>query len=176
MLLVGALVGGAAATYVQSIQSSRISAEERRTERLPQHQDPKSASAAQTPKRGNEVEVVRPRDTGEEVVNERTKVQVPEGQDPMLFAVNSFLRDSKIAPEGAQAVKATLVRGELTLDFNTDFDRTYGSEDERVLVDGILRSLGQFKDVRNVRFTINGEQVETLGHLDLTTPQAVLRD
>ncbi len=82
-----------------------------------------------------------------------------------------------IAPKEARATKAVLTeRGELRLQFNNAFDRTYGSEEERALVDGILHSLGQFKEIVNVQFCIGDQPMETLGHIDLSTPQAVLRD
>lgn len=180
LMLIGAFVLGASATYVQLGPNARIPAEERRSERLPQHQEAgKQASRpAQTSERQlkDEVEIIRPRGAEDQVVFERERRRLPENQEAIPFAVNEFLKQSKIAPDDASLVGYKLNNGELVLSFNRAFDRTYGSEDERVLVEGILRSVGQFEDVRSVRFTIEWEPMETLGHLDLTIAQAPLRD
>lgn len=174
MLLVGALAAGSIAAWVQMNPTKDIPEAERRVARLPEHQEsrPKPKPRETT----SEVEVLKPRYEGNDLKYDRAKATVPQGEDKMVFAVNQYLKDLKMIPAGAKATKATMKSGDLTLDFNTAFDHTYGSEDERTIVDGILRTLGQFAEINSVRFTIEGQQMETLGHLDLTTPQAVLRD
>lgn len=174
LLLAGALGAGSLAAWVQMNPTKEIPASEKRVSRLPEHQD-SVHSSSETNK--GKVQVLKPRYEGDELKYDRHEAEVPTGEDKMVYAVNQYLKASKIAPSDALAVKATLAsNGDLKLDFNPAFDHTYGSEDERALVDGILHTLGQFPEINSVSFTIKGEQLETLGHIDLTTPQAVLRD
>ena len=176
MLLAGALVTGSLAAWVQMSPNKSIPVEEHRVARLPEHQSKRDVPTTHKQDPGK-IQVLKPRFEGQDLKYDRHEAVVPEGQNKMVFAVNQYLKESKVAPAAAQATKASIdKRGDLTLEFNSDFDRTYGTEDERTLVDGILRTLGQFSEINSVRFTINGQQMETLGNIDLTTPQAVLRD
>lgn len=160
VLLSGALVAGAIAAWVQMNPRSIPSAE---------HRSPVRASQPTGRHEGDEAQG-------------RPKATAPLGddlalEDQMVASVNDFLHDSHIAPDEARATKAIMSpKGELKLQFNSAFDRTYGSEEEGALVNGILRSLGKFRQIVNVQFYIGDEPMETLGHIDLTTPQPVLRD
>ncbi|MCC7101968.1 MAG: GerMN domain-containing protein [Fimbriimonadaceae bacterium] len=174
VLLAGALVAGSVAAWVQMTDNKSIPISERRS---PTERPGKPAKVHVPQSEGETVAVLKPRYDGDAIKYDRTEAQVPKGIDKMVFAVNEFLRESDIAPKDARATKAVLTeRGELRLQFNNAFDRTYGSEEERALVDGILHSLGQFKEIVNVQFCIGDQPMETLGHIDLSTPQAVLRD
>lgn len=174
VLLAGGLVAGSVAAWVQMSGDRTIPVAERR---LPTERTGKPTKPFPEPTAKDRVTVIKPRYEGDSIKYDRHQTEVPAGVDKMVFAVNEYLRESGIAPKEAKAIKATLSdRGELKLEFNESFDRTYGSEEERSLVDGILHSLGQFKEIVNVQFFIGDEPMETLGHIDLTAPQAVLRD
>ncbi len=175
-MLVGALIAGSTAAYVQMSANKEIPSTERRAERLPEHQDKKAGSKDPDIRESSEVRILKPKFEDGDLKYDKRNATVPAGSDKFVFAVNEFLLASKVAPEEARLAKSTLTDGNLKLEFNQAFDRTYGSQDEQTLVDGILRTLGQFPEVRTVQFTIEGAQMETLGHLDLSTPQAVLRD
>ena len=165
--------------YLKSNPSASIPPSEMRTD-----DDRKSVKdaldgkpAATTDRRDGKVEVIKPKldDKGEELTYDKSHEAIPEGQDKVVFAVNRFLEESKIVPAGAKLDSVEVKDKIATLKFNAAFDRTYGTEDERVLVDGILHTVGQFAEIEKVQFTIGGEPMETLGNIDLTTPQTVLR-
>ncbi|MBS1721381.1 MAG: GerMN domain-containing protein [Armatimonadetes bacterium] len=98
----------------------------------------------------------------------------PEKQDPRVFAVNDYLGRLSMVPKGARLVTCQISGDTATLDFSKEFDTTYGTEDEQTIVKGILTTMAQFPEVKLVRFTVAGQTLETLGNIDLTTPQPVL--
>ncbi len=101
---------------------------------------------------------------------------VPKNTTAYLAAINGFLGEAKLTPEGASATSASLKDGVLTVVFNKAFDSTYGTEDEQTLVNGILVSAGQFPEVKKVKFTIEGRPMETMGNIDLSQPLSTLRE
>jgi N-acetylmuramoyl-L-alanine amidase len=102
--------------------------------------------------------------------------QVPQGTDAAVFAVNDYLDKLPNIPKAVD-VKSIAVRDKIaTVDFSPQMrDVSFGSEDEQIFVVGILKVLGQFPEIRDVAFTIDGQKVESFGHLDLSTPQPVER-
>ncbi len=100
---------------------------------------------------------------------------VPVGADPCVYAVNEFLRSLDAVPATAEAVSCVIEDGVATLDFNDEFRRTYGTEDEAILYNGILAVMGQFEEVSSVRFLAAGEPIDTIGNMDLTGFHPVTR-
>lgn len=100
----------------------------------------------------------------------------PASADRMVYAVNAYLKEANLAPEGAAAKSCRLEGRTAVLDFTAPFRSTYGTEDERTLIEGILREMGQFREVDDVRFLVEGKPIETLGNIELTDPQPVIRD
>lgn len=94
-------------------------------------------------------------------------------QDPHVFAVNQYLAQLKMVPKGAVAKTCTVSNGVATLDFSTEFDTTYGTEDEQTVLKGLLKTMAQFSDVKKVKFTVEGRTLASLGNIDLTEPQDV---
>lgn len=131
-----------------------------------------------------DVEVSRPAGTkphtfqpelrgGDLYLNPRS-TEIPEGVDPKVFVVNEFLNLTEIAPAGSKLLGVDVRDGVAYLDFNREFDSTYGSQEEQVLVNGILALMAQFPGVERVQIQIQGEPMETMGHLDLSEPQPVI--
>lgn len=112
---------------------------------------------------------------GEKLTMVKHDVAVPPGQDERVFLINGFLASSGIAPADARALGVDVRDRVAFVDFNGAFDRTYGAEDEGILVNGILATLGQFEDIDRVQLQVNGTPLSTLGNLDLSFPQPVLR-
>lgn len=104
-----------------------------------------------------------------------TLVKVDEKQDPRVFVVNEFLAHLKMVPSGAKLKTCRIESGIATLDFAAPFETSYGTEDEQTVLKGILTTMGQFEDVKQVRFTVEGRTLESLGNVDLTAPQDVIR-
>lgn len=121
------------------------------------------------------VKVYTPRYEGSDLRFSSTTVKTPPDTDRIVFAVNKFLEASKVVPQGARARSASLAAGKLVLDFDPQFDQTYGTEDEQTLVKGILTAVGQFDEVASVQLTVGGKPLETLGNIDLTGQLKPLR-
>jgi len=121
----------------------------------------------------DDVKVYSPRyDKGELKLDPGT-VKPPEKADPKVFAVNSYLKNLGFVPKGA-ALKSCVVKdGQATLDFNSAFETTYGTEDEQTVVKGLMTTMAQFSDVHTVLMTVEGKPLETLGNIDLTQPLPV---
>lgn len=115
-----------------------------------------------------------PKYEGYDLKFETRNATVPSGQDPRVFAVNEYLKASNVAPADSQLLSITIEGSTATLDFNSAFNQTYGTDDERTLLNGILRTLGQFPQIEKALFTINGKPFETMGNIDLTEPQPVI--
>lgn len=164
LLCVGVFGVGALAAYVKFGGADKVSAEDRGV-----------AAQGATKHESRSVTVLKPHYNDDQLVFDKTEKASPEGKDPMVFAVNEFLAQSKVAPEAARAQTCAIKDGVATIEFSKEFDRTYGTEDEHTIVEGILRTMGQFPEIQSVQFNVNGQPLETLGNIDLTTPQPVLR-
>ncbi len=126
----------------------------------------------QTPSR-KDVKVYTPRyDKGELKLDPGT-VKPPETADPRVFAVNAYLANLGFVPKGS-ALKTCIVKdGLATLDFNSAFETTYGTEDEQTVVKGLMTTMAQFPEIHSVLITVEGKSIETLGNIDLTQPLPV---
>ncbi len=102
-------------------------------------------------------------------------VVVPKDVDPHVFVVNKYLRDTPFIPKDAELKTCTIEGDTATLDFNSAFYTSYGTEDESTVINGILAVMGQFKDVSFVRIIVDGKPIDTLGNLELTDPLPVTR-
>lgn len=110
------------------------------------------------------------------IVFSRQESPVADGEDPKLVAINAFLRASQIAPDGAEATDVQVQEGgSAVVTFNKAFDQTYGTFDEKKLIDGLRAALGQFGDVQEFAMVIDGKPITTLGSADLASPIQVLR-
>lgn len=177
-LIVGATLAGATFYYVKGAPQ-QISANERRVERLPEHQettrkDPDQASSKS--RSDGKVTIRTPKPYGDEVEYNKQDVDVPKDQNKYLFVINGFLKGSKITPKEAVATSATLDGSILKISFTKAIEAGYGTEDERVLIDGLCRSAGQFPEVKQILLLLDGKPFESFGSVDLTEPLDVLRD
>jgi hypothetical protein len=107
-----------------------------------------------------------------------SQVVIPKGADARVFLVNEFLKDlhtKGLGNKDARAVGVDLHNGLATIDFSPEFGDTTGTMDEATILNGILTTLGQFSDIDKVQFRVNGKPMDSLGNIDLSTPQNVLR-
>lgn len=98
----------------------------------------------------------------------------PTGGDPVVEAVNRFLVLSNIAPE-ARLVKATRDGKNLKLNFSGLFGRGYGTDNEGILLEGIMLAVKKNSDAETVEFFEDGSPAQGLGNLELEGPQPVIR-
>ena len=107
--------------------------------------------------------------------------EVPSGEDPKKAAIKRLLSIPKwggasagLIPPDVRMINLTVQGGLARLDLSREFvdGFTGGSMQESLTVRAILRTLGQFRDVKRVQILIEGRRVESLGgHFDLSTPQ-----
>ncbi|HXH61138.1 MAG TPA: GerMN domain-containing protein [Fimbriimonadaceae bacterium] len=124
---------------------------------------------------GQGVTLLTPYYKNDELAFKSEPAKVPPNVDPHVFVINSYLRSVKAVPEKALLVTCTVKDGVALLDFNKDFDTTYGTFDESTIINGIAAVMGQFQNVSYVRFLSEGKPIETLGNADLTEPVEVTR-
>ena len=164
LLASAGLVAGLFA-YVKFSPAARVPEAERRT----------VASESKTPSRPHKVVVYKPKYVDHDLKFDESERTVPSGQDPVVFAVNAYLDEAGITPNDARLRSCRVENGLATFDFTPAFAQTYGTDDERTLLEGILTVAGQFEEIRTVRFLADGQPIETLGNVELTDPQPVLR-
>lgn len=164
MGLAGAVVGGLVA-YIKLAPADVVPADIRRTDPITQPEVPNA----------KKVTIFEPTAQGDEVTFNQRQVEVPSGTDPAVFAVNEFLRSTTIVDKEARLVAVDRKGNEAILQFNAAFNQTVGTGDEKVLLDGIRRTMGQFTEVESIRFEIEGQPMETLGNVELDQPIIVLR-
>jgi spore germination protein GerM len=76
-------------------------------------------------------------------------------------------------PKDANVKTVTVKEGIATIDFNEKIYAGYGTEDEQIIVRGLLRVMAQFPEVKSVLFTTEGQPLDSLGAIDLSSPQPV---
>lgn len=121
------------------------------------------------------VKVLKPAYKDGELTFSETTQNSGTGEAREVFAVNAFLKETKFLPSGARAESVAVKNGLAEVTFTKEFETTYGTEDEQTLVNGILKTLGQFKEIEKVAFKVDGHALDTLGSIDLSEPQPVIR-
>ena len=104
----------------------------------------------------------------------KAPLAVPAGQDAKIFAVNQYLQNTKVNPQ-AQLLSIDVHAGTAAMYFNQAMDRTYGSDDETMLLNGICTTMGQFPGIEKLEFFANGKKIDTFGNVDLSAPVPVMK-
>lgn len=164
LMVSGLFVLGVLGVYAALTRNAPL--EEKRATAAAQQVEPSSAKVVQVPR-----STIKDNETN--ITSEPQAV--PQGGDPMLVAVNAFLHNTPVVPKGAEAKSVKLVNGVATVDFNKAFLKSYGTDDESTVVNGLLAALGQFKGVEKAAFTVEGQPIDTLGASDLSAPVEVLK-
>ncbi len=97
----------------------------------------------------------------------------PKGEDPMVFALNDYLDKVPAVPKDADVKTVTVKEGIATVDFNDKIYAGYGTEDEQIIIRGMLRVMAQFPEVKSVLFTTGGQPLDSLGTIELNSPLPV---
>lgn len=169
MALAGA-VFGAIVAYIQLAPADKVPANLRRDTEIP---TTPPITGNPTPSQ-EQIKVYIPTAQGEDVAFRTQSEAVPKGENPMVFAVNRFLSESKIAEPTARLLSVDLKENVATLSFNAAFNQTMGSLDEEVFLRGLRQTMGQFAGVEKIMFLADGQPVETLGGVELTDGLTVL--
>ncbi len=102
-----------------------------------------------------------------------------KGRNLYKEAVNALIEGptapdlSKTIPEGTKVLNVSRNNDKIQIDFSKEIIENHwgGSTGERITVYSIVNTLAQFDEVGEVKFLIDGEEVDTLvGHMDLSRP------
>jgi hypothetical protein len=116
------------------------------------------------------VKVLTPKSKGGDLTFEETTEAVGEGKDPILFAVNRYLENTGITPKEARALNLDLKDGVANIDVNEKMQGSYGSSDERTLIQGLCKTLAQFPEINKFQFFISGKPMEPWGNVPMDEP------
>lgn len=114
-------------------------------------------------------------------VLQATEEDIKPGTSPAESALRRLIEQGDEAdlanpiPKGTKLLGLTVKDRLATVDLSHEFRDNFsgGSEEEGLLIGAVLRTLGQFKEIKQVQFLVEGKPIDTLGHIDLSGPQDV---
>lgn len=114
------------------------------------------------------------------------KRQIPANDNKYVNAINELITGPAndregftIMPKGTKVLSVNVNNNIATVDFSKEFQNNFtgGSTGEIMLVGSIVDTLTDFKEIKSVRFTLEGQPLDILGgHLDLTEPVSRMND
>jgi len=117
------------------------------------------------------------KDTREGLVVEERTVQVSEGEYTLGRVLEELVRGPQLpgaaplVPAGTPVPTVFLREGTALVDLPAAYARLgYGTAGEAALIYGIASTLLEFREVEQVKFLLEGKEVESLGHLSLLDP------
>ncbi|MDY6029900.1 MAG: GerMN domain-containing protein [Acidaminococcaceae bacterium] len=123
--------------------------------------------------------VYRPADDGSEKLLAENIIMEDNGKSLPENALLTLLSTKPKAagmtsniPDGTRLLQLQIKDGLATADFSREIAKKgQGSHDELMLVYSIVNTLTEFKEIKKVRFLVEGQQVITFsGHMDLEDP------
>ncbi len=168
---VGLLIG--LGFYARSPVANRIPSAE--SSRIMSQPAPEDTTKAERAAAHPSVETLVPEYKDENLTYVKSHQENPPNDDPVIFAVNKYLDSVPAVPKSARALTCEVKSGIAHINFSDSFARTYGADDETTIVNGILATMKQFKEVDAVQFEVSGKPLETLGNSDLSSPQKIER-
>ena len=126
-----------------------------------------------------EVTVYYPDDAGMNLVPVKREIKVTNDKDKYLAAVNCLLETppeedlTKIFPKGAKIIGVDVEKNTAVVNLDSGITKNFigGSTGEEFLINSVVDTLTEFKEINQVAFLIDGKEVETLaGHMDLSAP------
>ena len=85
-------------------------------------------------------------------------------------ALNNALSSMSNIPSGARVNGVNLAGGLATVDFTPEIQKGYGSAEEAELINKLLGELAAYDQIQKATFSVNGQPLESLGHLELLEP------
>ena len=125
------------------------------------------------------VKVYYPDDSGVRLVEVERRINIAREDEKYSAALEMLLEDpyeenlTKIFPKNASIRSVTVENGLATVDLDGAMLKTMvgGSTGEEFLVGSIVDTLTSFPEITQVKFLVDGQEVETLkGHMDLSAP------
>ena len=110
-----------------------------------------------------------------------TETEVAPGENPTEAALRQLIEQGDNAdlantiPKGTRLLGLNVKNGLATVNLSREFRDNFagGSEEEGATIGAILRTLGQFSEIKRVQFLVEGKPIDTLGHIDISGPQDI---
>lgn len=125
------------------------------------------------------VKIYYPDDSGINLVAVKRNIEVKNDAEKYLAAVKLLMTPptekdlTVIFPKNAKINDVKFEDGTVFVDFDENITKSFagGSTGEEFLVSSVVKTLTEFKEVKQVRFLVDGKEIETLsGHMDLSAP------
>lgn len=117
------------------------------------------------------------KDTEDGLVVEERTIQIAEGEYTLGRVLEELVRGPQIqgaaalVPAGTPAPTVFLRDSTALVDLPAAYGRLgHGTAGEMALIYGIANTLLEFREVQQVKFLLEGKEVESLGHLSLLDP------
>ena len=144
-------------------------------------EEPKSSTPTEqtSPAKSMRIKVYYPDDSGVHLVEVERKINIAHDGEKYLAAVEMLFDEpyednlTTIFPKSASIRSVTVADGLATVDLDGSIVKHMvgGSTGEEFLVGSIVDTLTSFPEVTQVKFLVDGKEIETLsGHMDLSTP------
>ena len=142
----------------------------------------KPAEPKHTPEQkvqSTEVKVYYPDESGTKLVPVETKIQFVDESEKYSAALSELMQQPKdknlttVFPSHAKVKSVTREGDTAIVDFDGSIVKGFvgGSTGEEFLVNSVVDTLTEFNEIKQVKFLIDGEEIETLsGHMDLSEP------
>lgn len=118
-----------------------------------------------------------PKESQDGSIVEKRTVNVDQGEDLLVRALQELLKPPQtqgavpIVPVGTPIPTVFLRDDTATVDLPAPYrSLNYGIAQESALIYGISSTLLEFKEVKQVKFLLQGKEVESLGHISLVDP------
>lgn len=117
------------------------------------------------------------KDTEDGLLVEERTIQIAEGEYTLGRVLEELVKGPQIqgaaplVPAGTPAPTVFLRENTALVDLPAAYGRLgYGTAGEMALIYGIANTLLEFREVQQVKFLLEGKEVESLGHLSLLDP------
>lgn len=171
--VIALLVVGAAGVYAVGLYVGRTPEAQTVPTEVRRHEDGKMPPPAThlEKKEQSSATVLTPKSHDGNLRFDSATESVPDGSDPVVFAVNRYLENSHLLLPEAKALHCEVKEGTAFIDVTEAMEKkSLGSTDEAALFQGISKTLAQFPDVKKVQFLISGKPMEPIGNIDTSQP------
>lgn len=166
-IIAGVLGVGGLAFYVKASGADKVSGEDRR---------PEATATLPGPAASNQkVHVVQPHSDGMNLSYTTSEKEAPNSEDPKVYAVNEYLHQIPAVDPKAHVLAITVKDRIANLSMSKEFGLSYGSEDEKLILDGLATTLGAIDGIDKFTLSADGQRIESLGHADLSDPMPVIK-
>ena len=126
-----------------------------------------------------QVTVYYPDEAGMNLVPVKREIKITDDKEKYLAAVNCLLEEpaeedlTKIFPKGAKILSVDVDKNTAVVNIDSGITKNFigGSTGEEFLVQSVVDTLTEFKEVKEVYFLLDGHEIESLaGHVDLSAP------